>query len=92
MDEVNQTPLPDSTLYRKEQPRYLTERPDGTLHWPDEVEYVPATLKQIAYAHPRCETCVHYNSIKHECLNHSISGYRHPKHYCALHSNHTRTP
>lgn len=81
----------DKTLYRVNKTEYLRERPDGSLQWPDEVEYVPATLKQIAYAHPRCETCWHYSKIKSRCCHNSIEGSRHSKHYCALHSDLTRT-
>lgn len=77
--------IDEGKLYRRVQVTLLTRLDDGSLLWPDEVAYVQASPKQIAYAHPRCETCHHFDDIPNEC---KIRGTkRWSDEYCSQHTS-----
>lgn len=75
----------NGNLYKRVQVSLLTKLADGSLLFPDEIAYVVATPKQIAYAHPRCETCHHFDDIPNKCAVHQKM--RHPQEYCSQHTS-----
>ena len=76
----------DDKLYRRVQVSLLTRLDDGSLLFPDEIAYVQATPKQIAYAHPRCESCHRYAKSKENYCDNWVD-YRHPQEYCSQHTS-----
>jgi hypothetical protein len=72
----------NTKLYRRIEVSLLTKLDDGTLLFPDEVAYVEATPKQLAYAHPRCKTCM--NRFNDNCPKQNAP---HPEEYCSLHTS-----
>lgn len=73
-------------LYKRVQVTLLTKLADGSLLWPDEIAYVEATPKQIAYAHPRCETCHHFDEFGDHCKR-QANNKKHPQEYCSQHTS-----
>lgn len=80
----------DTFLYRHVSVDYVTKLDDGTVVWPDDEVYVKATLKQIAYAHPRCETCNYFQPHNDRRFAANCGKMRtiyiHPKDYCCNHT------
>lgn len=74
-------------LYRRVQVSLLTQLDDGSLLFPDEVAYVKATPKQIAYSHPRCSTCGHFNAENNTCRQSMDLCQTHPLEYCSQHTS-----
>lgn len=74
------------SLYRRIEVSLLTQLDDGSLLYPDEIAYVKATLKQIAYCHPRCHTCGHFDEANSTCSE-SMELFTHPLEYCSHHTS-----
>ena len=77
----------NGNLYKRVQVSLLTKLADGSLLFPDEIAYVVATPKQIAYAHPRCKTCEYYDKDEGNICNRHYDTFRHPEEYCSYHTS-----
>jgi hypothetical protein len=54
------------TLYRRITVDMVTRLSDGSVLWPGEVGYEPATPQEITEAHSLCETCTHFRTVTGE--------------------------